>query len=82
MVSGPNYILLMRMARVYEGLPGRVEQHKLCGSMRAWQKFVGPRAGKDRLCIAHNEMMSIFFPFLSPSLLTLYLHTVPTPPLP
>ena len=33
----------------YEGLPGREEQHKLRGSMKARQECGGPSAGKERL---------------------------------
>jgi len=39
-----------------EGVPSREEPHKLCGSMKALQECMGPRAGKDRLCISYNEM--------------------------
>jgi len=38
----------------------REEPYKLRGSMKARQECVGPRAGKDRLCISYNEMMSIY----------------------
>jgi len=41
------------MAKVHE------EQHKLPGSMKAWQECKRPRAGKDRGCISYNKMLSI-----------------------
>jgi len=42
------------------GLPGREEPHKLRGSMKARQECMGPRAGKDGVCISYHEMMSIY----------------------
>jgi hypothetical protein len=44
----------------YERIPGHDKPHKLRGSMNARQECVRPRAGKDRLCISYNEMMSIY----------------------
>ena len=42
-------------------LPGCEEPHKLCGSMKARQEGVGPRAVKDTVCISlFDEMMSIY----------------------
>jgi hypothetical protein len=35
------------------------KSHKLCGSMKAWQEYMGQRPGKHRLCILYNEMMSM-----------------------
>jgi len=49
-----------KRVRGYEGIPGHDELHKLRGSMNAWQECMGPRAGKDRVCISYNEMMSIY----------------------
>jgi len=48
-----------KRVREYEGIPGCEEPHKLRGSMKARQECMPPRAGKDRLCISFNEMMSI-----------------------
>jgi len=44
----------------YEGIPGHDKPHKLGRSMNAWQWRVGQRAGKDRVCISYNVMMSIY----------------------
>jgi len=49
-----------KRVRGYEGIPGHDEPHKLCGSMKAPQECVKPRAGKDWVCILYNEMMSIY----------------------
>jgi len=40
-----------KRVRGYEGIPGREEPHKLHESIKARQECVGPRAGKDRVCI-------------------------------
>jgi len=32
----------------------------LCGSVKAWQECMVPSAGKDRVCISYNEIMSIY----------------------
>jgi len=34
---------------------------KLCESMKTQQEYVRPRAGKDRVGISYNAMMSIHF---------------------
>ena len=44
----------------YEGIPGYDELQKLHGSLNAWQEYMRRRAGKDRVCISYNEMMSIY----------------------
>ena len=49
-----------KRVRGYEGKPGHDEPHKLHRSMKAWQECVRPRAGKDRVCISYNAMMSIY----------------------
>jgi len=67
-----------KMVREYEGVLSCEEPHKLCGSMKAGQKCVGQRAGKDRLCISYNEMISIYSLLLSPFLVSLYLCKAPT----
>jgi len=49
-----------KKVRGYAGVPSREEPHKLLGSMKAWQDWMGPRAGKHRLCMSYNEMMSTY----------------------
>jgi len=46
--------------RTYERVPGCAEPDKLLGYMKVRPECVGPRAGKDKLCILYNEMMSIY----------------------
>jgi len=41
-----------KRVRGSEGIPSDNEPHKLCGSMKAQQECMKPRAGKDRLCIS------------------------------
>jgi len=50
-----------QIAWIYEHL-ARVHEkpHKGCGSIKAWQESVAQRAGKDRVCISYNAMMSIY----------------------
>jgi len=38
----------------------REDQHRLCGSSKALQQWMRPRAGKDRVSISYNKMMSIY----------------------
>jgi len=45
--------------RGYDRIPGHDEPHKLRGSMKAREECVRARAGKDRVCISYNVMMSI-----------------------
>jgi len=65
-----------KRVRGYERIPGHdephtlrapmnasqecVRNHKLRGSMKARQECVRPRAGKDRVCILYNAVMSIY----------------------
>ena len=46
--------------RHYERMPGHHEPHTLCGSKKALQECMRLRAGKDRVCISYNEMISIY----------------------
>jgi len=43
----------------YERIPCYNELHKLHGYINAWQEYMRQRAGRDRVCISYNEMMSI-----------------------
>jgi len=47
---------------IYEGSARVLEEpHTLCGSMKARQECVGPRAVNDTVCISlFDEMMSIY----------------------
>jgi len=70
-----------KRASVYQGIPGHDVLHKLHGSMNAWQEYMRQWAGKDRVCMSYNELMSIhpgifrntYFLMLSPFQFSLYL---------
>jgi hypothetical protein len=50
-----------KRVRGYDKQPGREEPHKLRGYMKTRQECVGPRAGKDRVCISlYGKMMYIY----------------------
>jgi hypothetical protein len=49
----------MKRVSGYATIPGHDELHKLHESMNARQEYMRHRAGKDRVCISYNEMMSI-----------------------
>ena len=69
-----------QFAWIHEGSERVCEEpHRLHGSMKGRQECVGPRAGKDRMCISYNAMMSIYSPLLSPTPVSLYLGMPPHP---
>jgi len=49
-----------KRVRGYAEIPGHDEPHKLCGSTKTRQECMGPRAGKDTVCVSYIEMMSIY----------------------
>jgi hypothetical protein len=44
----------------YAGIPSHYESLKMRGSLKAQQRCMRPRSGKERVCIAYNAMMSIY----------------------
>ena len=64
--------------RGYAWVPSCEEPYKLRGSMKAWYESVGPRDGKDWLCISYDAMMPIYSMWLSPSPISIYNWMSPT----